>query len=333
MRFVAYTKDIDEVDKILVDGNEAGRGLQLSHWPGNTTPRRLKADLSVEIALRFVTDPDHQALVRGREIVTNDHYDTDGLLAAWVVLNPGVAADHAGALIAAAEAGDFYEFTNPDALKLDLTVQAFAEPGRSPLTTSSSQISRSELEQRATEELLRLLPDLLYDVTGYEELWRDGYERIVQRLGWFNDGRVRVREWPQERLSTIETLEILDHFARNLFASGHRILEAVLQDEGTSYVLHYREFLWYDIVSRSTTPTHLLTGAADRLNELEPASTTGAWVLTRWTPALLFAATWPRQTRTVSHKEPRGASGLRVEVVERVIREDLARLDRGATRR
>lgn len=107
MRFVAYTPDLDDVDKILVDGNEAGRGLQLSHWPGNTTPRRLKADLSVEIALRFVTDPDYHASVRGREIVTNDHYDTDGLLAAWVVLNPTVAVDHANALIAAAEAGDF----------------------------------------------------------------------------------------------------------------------------------------------------------------------------------------------------------------------------------
>lgn len=333
MRFVAYTPDLDDVDKILVDGNEAGRGLQLSHWPGNTTPRRLKADLSVEIALRFVTDPDYHASVRGREIVTNDHYDTDGLLAAWVVLNPTVAVDHANALIAAAEAGDFYEFTSPDAVKLDQTIQTFAEPERSPLATGGPEMSQADLEQRATDELLRLLPGLLYDVTGYEELWRDGYEQTVRRLGWLNDRRVRVREWPQERLSTIESPEILDHFARNLFTSGHRILEAVPQDAGTSYVLYYRELLWYEIISRSTTPTHVLTGAADRLNKLEPADTTGAWVVTRWTPAVLFSANGPRLTRTVSYKEPRGASGLPLEMVERVIRDELAELDRAAQRR
>lgn len=331
MRFVTYTADLKDIDKVLVDGNEAGRGLQLSHWPGNSTPRHLKADLSVEIALRFASDPGRQALLRGREIVTNDHFDTDGLLAAWAVLNPQVALEHATALIAAAEAGDFYEFTNPDAVKFDLTVQAFGEPERSPVGLSGA--SEPEVEQRATEELLALLPGLLYDTSGYEELWRGGYERIVRRLGWVQDGLVNVREWPEQRMTTIESPEPLDHFARNLFASGHRILEAVPRDGGTSYVLFYRELLWYDVVSRSTTPTHLLTGAADRLNALEPEGAAGAWVVTRWTPAILFSAHGPGQTRTVSHKEPRGASALRLDAVEHVLREELAGLDRATRRR
>ncbi|WP_371825727.1 DUF6687 family protein [Nonomuraea turcica] len=327
MKYLAYTPELAEIDKILVDGNEAGRGLQLSHWPGNRTPKHLKADLSVEIALRFIADPGHSEWVRGREIVTNDHYDTDGLLAAWVVLNPESAAEHAAALIACAEAGDFYEFTHPDAVKLDLTIQAFADPERSPFRVEPAGASTVEFEQRASDEILARLPGLLYDVSDYEELWGERYEKIVGRLGWLNDGRVRVREWPEARMSTIESSDRLDHFARNTFCNGHRILEAVSVPGGTSYVLHYREFLWYDIVSRASSPKHRMTRTADRLNELEPAGD-GAWAVTTWTPAILFSAEGKGETRVVSYKEPRGASALPVETVEQVICEELLDLDR-----
>jgi hypothetical protein len=37
MIFRQYTPEIEEVDKIVVDGIKCGAGLQLSHWPGNTT--------------------------------------------------------------------------------------------------------------------------------------------------------------------------------------------------------------------------------------------------------------------------------------------------------
>jgi hypothetical protein len=249
------------------------------------------------------------------------------------VLNPALAADHARTLVAIAAAGDFYEFTNPAAVQIDLVIQAFEDPERSPLRTSFAGASEQQIEQMASDELLGLMPDLLDNPAGYEELWREGYAEIVRRLSWVNEGRVTVREWPAEALSTIETPEVLDHYARNLFTNGHRILEVVPQDEGTSYVLRYREFLWYDIVSRTTTPTHLMTRAADRLNELEPASTRGSWAVTNWTPALLFTAHPTRETRVVKHKEPRGASALPVETVERVIREELADLDKRTSAR
>src|ERR1044071_8605475 len=116
MRFQQYTSDLENVDKIIVDGNQCGIGIQLSHWPGNITPVQFKADLSVEIVLRLLRSPAALKYLRGRDLVTNDHYDTDGLLAAWALVHPAESLEHLAALRAAAEAGDFYEFTSAKAV-------------------------------------------------------------------------------------------------------------------------------------------------------------------------------------------------------------------------
>jgi hypothetical protein len=118
MRFRQYTPDLRNVDKIIVDGNQCGVGLQLSHWPGNTTPAQFKADLSLEIVLRLLNSPGAATGLSDVALVTNDHYDTDGLLAVWALLNPLEALRHMAALRAAAEAGDFYEFTSPEAVRV-----------------------------------------------------------------------------------------------------------------------------------------------------------------------------------------------------------------------
>jgi len=77
----------------------------------------------------------------------------------------------------------------------------------------------------------------------------------------------------------------------------------------------------------------MMTSVADRLNEPEPAANEGAWVVTRWTPAVLYSAHGPRATRVVSYKEPRGSSALPLATVEEVIRHGLADLDRAARMR
>jgi len=118
MKFCQYTSDLHDVDKIIVDGNKCGLGLQLSHWPGNTTPVEFKADLSLDIVLRLLASPGFPAQLANFNLVTNDHYDTDGLLAIWTLLNPMKSLEHAPALQAAAEAGDFYEFTSPKQFSL-----------------------------------------------------------------------------------------------------------------------------------------------------------------------------------------------------------------------
>ena len=85
-------------------------GLNLSHWPGNRTPAHLKADTSTEMALKLARDPGREEWLRGVSIVTNNHFDTDGLLSLYAVLRPEEALRHEKEMIQAARTGDFGEF-------------------------------------------------------------------------------------------------------------------------------------------------------------------------------------------------------------------------------
>jgi hypothetical protein len=133
MKFRQYIPDLYNVAKVIVDGNKCGIGLQLSHWPGNTTPAEFKADLSLDIVLRLLASPDFRMHLSDFDLVTNDHYDTDGLLAIWALLNPTKSLEHAVALQSAAEAGDFNEFTSPEAVQFDLIVRGFESVESSPV--------------------------------------------------------------------------------------------------------------------------------------------------------------------------------------------------------
>ena len=88
--------------------------LDLTHWQGNRTPSRYKADTSTEIALNFVGSPEASS-EWADAVVVNNHFDTDGLLSIWVLLDPEEAMARRDLLIAAAEAGDFDEWPALDA--------------------------------------------------------------------------------------------------------------------------------------------------------------------------------------------------------------------------
>src|SRR5262247_2803419 len=86
MRFEFYSEAIADLPKLSVDGT-VDNAIHFSHWNGNKTPAEVKADTSTEIALNLVGSPRRQELTRGIELVTNNHFDTDGVLSVWTVLN------------------------------------------------------------------------------------------------------------------------------------------------------------------------------------------------------------------------------------------------------
>jgi hypothetical protein len=154
----------------------------------------------------------------------------------------------------------------------------------------------------------------------------------MEKIALVQRGFAEVREFPDESLSVISTRFPLDHFTRNLACKGDRILETLERREGAAYELHYREFLWYDIVSRPRTFKHLLYRAAEQLNGLEASGACGSWGVTRWTPALRFVASPARATLRVKSNDPLGYSSLPLDVVQGVIRGEFRRLDDAAAR-
>ncbi|HSV33187.1 MAG TPA: DUF6687 family protein, partial [Pyrinomonadaceae bacterium] len=82
MRFEYYSDAIAGVPKLSVDGT-VDNAIHFSHWHGNRTPSSVKADTSTEIALNLVEAPNREELTKGIDLVTNNHFDTDGVLSVW----------------------------------------------------------------------------------------------------------------------------------------------------------------------------------------------------------------------------------------------------------
>jgi hypothetical protein len=160
---------------ITVDGSFGAPGLCLSHWPGHSTPAHLLRDLSTQIALAFAELPpeERQALAAGCGAVVNNHYDTDGVCAAFAVLRPEAALPHAKALIAAAAAGDLFRTPSEQAFRLDLVITAFADAKLSPIADELRGLSGPERHQHTTRVLIERLPSLLAPggLDSYEHLW------------------------------------------------------------------------------------------------------------------------------------------------------------------
>src|ERR1044071_4425111 len=97
---------------ICCDGLVPGLVLELSHWTGNRTPLEFKADTSTEMALKFVGS--QASLTLAGAPIVNNHFDVDGVMAIWVLLEPEQAAASRDLLVAAAEAGDFDEWPGED---------------------------------------------------------------------------------------------------------------------------------------------------------------------------------------------------------------------------
>ena len=92
MRFLAYHDGLENDKKISVDGF-VPNALCLTHWPGNRTPHEFKGDTTTEIVIRLLESGRYGEVTKGYEIITNNHFDTDGLIPSWLLLNPTASPD------------------------------------------------------------------------------------------------------------------------------------------------------------------------------------------------------------------------------------------------
>src|SRR6266436_10293160 len=127
MRFEYFNETLTEVPKLSVDGL-VENAVHFSHWAGNLTDSSVKADTSTEIALNVVESTNRDELTKGIDLVTNNHFDTDGLLSVWTMLNGERALELRDELIAAAEAGDFSELSTQEGVRASIVIQGSDSP-------------------------------------------------------------------------------------------------------------------------------------------------------------------------------------------------------------
>ena len=277
MLFTFYDERLRSVPFLCVDGVVEG-GLNISHWPGHRTPGHLKADTSTEMVLKLARDPGRAEWLKGVSIVTNNHFDTDGLLSVFAALRPEDALRHETAMIQAARTGDFGEWTTPEALKFDAVVTAYDDDRRSPIASEIRGAGPSERHAIVYDRLLSLLPDLLTSASALKELWADRMQAYMRSMIRIRDV-ARIREHEAARLSVIETTEPLDEMARFNVARHHRVLTATRTPDGCVYEMAFQIFSWFDTATPPRGTRFDLGTIGGRLDQME-SSGGGRWSFT-----------------------------------------------------
>src|SRR5262245_39077012 len=168
MQYVPYD-ELGDRPNVIVDGASNPHTLiTLSHWPNSPTPAALKDDLSTQIVFHYLDRP--KVWVKA-DVVSNNHFDEDGLIGVYSLIDPSHAQRHRELLIDIAAAGDFGTYRFRSAARTTFVLSAFADPDLSPLDSSIFQERYPRLAARLYQELLPRLPEILNDLDGFRSHW------------------------------------------------------------------------------------------------------------------------------------------------------------------
>ena len=290
MVFYFYEEAMVPVCKISVDGL-VPNSYHLSNWKGNNTPNALKADTATEIAFRYNADSRRASLFPYANIITNNHFDTDGLLAVFTLLHPGQAEPMMPQYIAAAEACDFASFSSDAGVQVHLLIQGLAAKSR-----RSRFWSRREAEEAVYyKELLPLLPDLFKKKDDYRDLWKEPFDKIIASMTMFERGAIGLEEYDDERLTVILNDAPPERYAIDAYCKGDLFLmieDRKQREGGYRYELAYRYYAWAETVRRPMIHKIAMEQLAEELNKLETSSA-GRWRIEEphlpLTTALIFS--------------------------------------------
>jgi len=199
-QFGAYNES-GAVPNIVVDGspNEA-TVLTLTHWPGITQPVGTNVDTSAEMAFAYLDNPiEHEPA----SVVTNNHFDQDGAVGLFALIDPTSAVAHRELLVDLARAGDFGTCHYRNAARASMVLNAFVDPMRSPIAdelTGDADADTAVLYKAVLPQLIAILTD----PAPYRDLWAAKDEALSASETAIAEGRVTITEHPDIDLAVVE---------------------------------------------------------------------------------------------------------------------------------
>ena len=307
MRFEFYHSGLDDIPKLSVDGT-VSNSIHFSHWKGNETPSEVKADTSTEIVLNLVASPNRNKLTQGIELVTNNHFDTDGVLSVWTALAGERALELRDRLIPAAEAGDFCEITNEAGVRASIVIQGSDQPGPGdePGSPLASYLAGEKIDDdsRAYELVLPEVERVLTRTDDYEHLWRAAWEKTAAAIESFGRSASTVAGYADSGLSLVTLApEIFapsgfdparhaaPFTAISRYAKGSLFVIATPLERGWAYRIDYPYYSWAETIVRPPIERRDFSQVLTELNKLE-SKREGLWKLdnNEMTSAIKFLA-------------------------------------------
>jgi hypothetical protein len=267
VRYVAYDQLVG-VPNIVVDGyGNASTVLTLSHWPGSGTPDELKADLSTQIAFRYLDRPDLKVTA---DAVTNNHYDEDGLCGIYAVLHPEDARRNRARLEDIASAGDFGTYSERDSARIAFALMTYADEDRSPIGDQMKGLPYPRQTEVLYTTLLEVLPDMLAHPDRYEDLWAGEDAEHQRTLDEIARGDITIAEQPEIDLAVVTVSATAKWPHASAINNATRRMR-VLTMHDHRYELRYRYETWVVYVSEPVAKRVDLQPLAEELSATDDA--------------------------------------------------------------
>ena len=275
----------EAVPNVVIDGSpNAGTVLTLTHWPGYPQPTGYHFDLSAEMAFHFLDAPIAHPPA---DVVTNNHYDQDGLVGLHALVDPEQSVIHGELLIGIASAGDFAKAHDRRAARASMTIDAYADPERSPI---AERLTGSYDEQCVAlyEETLPLLISIATEGERFRDLWADEDAELASSERLIAHGTVTIEERHDIDLAVVtipenERTRRGHRFAGESFEGIHPMALHAATDRFRLLVVHGRRYrfvdryeTWVQFRSRPTLQRVDMRPLAERLTERETGS--ARWV-------------------------------------------------------
>ncbi|MEJ8757423.1 DUF6687 family protein [Pontibacter sp. H259] len=307
---------------IVVDSTHPN-GLILSHWRGTPTPDNLRDDTSAAIVLNAIRNN-----LPGLELpyVTANHFDIDGFVGVWSLLNPELALEHEELLRQMALIGDFRELdlNHPlagEALKLVCWINArerelFYKP------FAADEMEEKEVMQcvKKFEYFLPRFKQVLKDPDWERGAWEDEVGEVLLGYRTMYSPATKLTRYPEIGLIVIETPEPVHYYALFSRTVGFDIVLACYSNN--RYELEYKYTTWVDIATRPTLPRLTMAPLAEKLNTIEQSTYT--WTcdsVTETGPLLRLNGSNLNREDTYDNPTQRKiySSGIAIEVLKETI--------------
>src|SRR5438094_2964794 len=181
--------DLDGRPNIIVDGYPTnGTVLTLSHWPESGTPGPFSDDLSTQIVFNYLDGSERVDAT----LVSNNHFDQDGLCGIFTLLQPERAESKRDLLIDVASAGDFATFHDRNAARVAIALAAYETNEQSPIARELAGKPYGQQTAALYRHLLGVLPEMLQNPDGYRTFWEADDARIDESEKAIASGTVTV---------------------------------------------------------------------------------------------------------------------------------------------
>lgn len=266
--------EVKEKKAIIVDSMHPN-GLVLSHWRGAPAPTEVRDDTSAAMVLHAM-----RLNLPGLELpyVTANHFDIDGFVGVWSLLNPELALENEELLRLMAHIGDFRELdlNHPlagEALKLVCWLNTRErDMFYAPFGAEESEEKEAKRCVDKFRYFLREFGRVLQDPDWEKPVWEEEVADVLLGYRDMYKPDTKLERFPDIGLIVINTQKPVHYYS--LFSRTIGFDMVLSCYEGNRYELEYKYTTWIDFVSRPTLPRISLKPLAEQLNALETSGYT-----------------------------------------------------------